>query len=222
MEIAEAGWDRLREVARPGMPEHELAAEVDIAIRALGADDNFQLLSASQHNRAVRQPGDRILAEGDVILGEISPSVDGQFSQICRSAVIGAPTDDQRDSYGILLEAFETGLRRASAGTPIRDVAADMNAVLADAGYGEFNRPPYMRSRGHGMGLGAFSPLDIAESSDVVLEAGMSFVLHPNQYFPGCGYLLCGDQVVVEADGARSRAASGPRLDAVGTEVVAA
>jgi hypothetical protein len=34
----------------------------------------------------------------------------------------------------------------------------------------------------------------------------MSFVLHPNQYFPEVGYLLCGDQVLVEADGGRSLA----------------
>lgn len=219
VEIAEAGYRRLCDVARPGLREHELAAEVGEAIRALGADDNFQLLSASQHNRAVRPPGERELAEGDVILGEISPSVEGQFAQICRSAAVGEPSEVHRASFATLLEALAAGMRTASAGTPVREVTAEMNAVLAERGYGDFNRPPYMRTRGHTMGLGAMAPIDVSERSDAVLEEGMSFVLHPNQYFPECGYLLCGDQVVIETDGARSLASRGPRLDVVGGAV---
>lgn len=217
--IAEAGYERLREIARPGMREYELAAEVDTAIRSLGADDNFQLLSASQHNPAVRQPGDRLLHEGDVILAEISPSVDGQFTQICRSVVLGEASDIQRQSFAMQLAAFDAGRRRATPGIPVSDVAAEMNAVLAERGYEKYNHPPYMRTRGHTMGLGALAPLDVSESNHTILEEGMSFVLHPNQYFPECGYLLCGDQVVIRETGAQSLAARPPQLDVLEGEV---
>ncbi|MGH7124334.1 MAG: M24 family metallopeptidase, partial [Stellaceae bacterium] len=66
-EIAERGWQRALEAARPGMAEYELAGEIEAYMRELGADDNFQLLSASQHNRAAHRPSDRALAAGDVL-----------------------------------------------------------------------------------------------------------------------------------------------------------
>jgi Xaa-Pro dipeptidase len=172
-------------------------------MRSLGADDNFQLISASQHGQAVRAPGDRELQVGDVVLGEISPSVAGQFAQICRSAVVGEPDGEHRSTYALLVEAFYAGLRAARPGATVAAVAREVNAVITEAGYGTYTRPPYMRSRGHAMGLTPLVPTDVSETNETVLEPGMSFVLHPNQYLPERGYFLCGEQIVVEESGAR-------------------
>jgi len=89
--IAERGYERLLDYARPGMREFELAAELYCFMKQLGAEDNFLLLSASQHNLAVRAAGERILDTGDIILSEITPCYRGQFVQICRTTVIGEP-----------------------------------------------------------------------------------------------------------------------------------
>jgi Xaa-Pro dipeptidase len=201
--IADEGYRHLLDVARPGMREYELAAECDWKMRSLGADDNFQLISASQHGHAVRAPGTRELREGDVILGEISPSVSGQFAQICRTAVIGEPTRAQRDAYEILVEAFEVGLRALTPGNTIGAVAKAMNAFVTERGFGRYTKPPYMRSRGHAMGLTPLVPADVSEGNETVVEPGMSFVLHPNQYMGEAAYQLCGEQVVIEESGAR-------------------
>ena len=88
--IAERGYERLKEIARPGLREFELAADLYCYMKGLGAEDNFLLLSASQHNQAVRAAGERILDIGDIILSEITPCYRGQFVQICRTTVIGA------------------------------------------------------------------------------------------------------------------------------------
>jgi Xaa-Pro aminopeptidase len=221
VEIAEAGYRHMCDVARPGMREFELAAEADAHMRALGADDNFLLISASQHNRAVHAPTDRELSRGDVILGEISPSVDGQFAQICRSAVLGEPDERQLACYAVLQEAFQAGLDRAGPGVPVPEVTRAVNAVVSAHGYERYTKPPYMRTRGHAMGLGVLVPADISETTDVALEAGMAFVLHPNQYFPEVGYLLCGDQVAITDDGARALSSVLPSLDAIAGAVVA-
>ncbi len=71
--IAECGYERLLEYARPGLREFELAAELYCFMKKLGAEDNFLLMSASQHNLAVRAAGERILDIGDIILSEITP-----------------------------------------------------------------------------------------------------------------------------------------------------
>jgi Xaa-Pro dipeptidase len=221
VEIADAGYRHMCEVARPGMKEYELATECDAQMRELGADDNFLLISASQHNRAVHAPTDRELSVGDLILGEISPSVDGQFAQICRTAVIGEPDERQIACYEILREGYHAGLDACGPGVPVREVTKVINDVISGYGYEQYCKPPYMRTRGHAMGLGAMVPADISDRSDVVLAPGMSFVLHPNQYTPEAGYLLCGDQVVITADGARALSPSAPQLDAISGAVVA-
>ena len=219
--IAEAGYRHLCATARPGMPEFALAAEADAHMRELGADDNFLLISASQHNRAVHAPTDRVLEAGDVLLGEISPSVDGQFAQICRSATIGEPDARQQRAYEILCEAYDAGFAAAAPGVPVPEVAAAVNAVVASYGYERYTRPPYMRTRGHGTGLAPLVPADISDRSEVVLAPGMAFVLHPNQYFPDAGYLLYGEQVVIEPDGARALSAGPARIEATSEWVAA-
>src|SRR5262249_27327252 len=90
--IAERGYEHMLTCVRPGMREYELAAELYCAMKKNGAEDNFLLLSASQHNLAVRAAGGRVLDEGDVILSEITPCYQGQFAQICRTTVIGKPS----------------------------------------------------------------------------------------------------------------------------------
>lgn len=213
--IAEAGFRHLCEVARPGIREFELAAEAEARMRSLGADDNFLLISASQHNRAVHAPTDRELWPGDVILGEISPSVDGQFAQICRAAVLGEASERQLACYAVLQEGFRAGLDRAGPGVPTSEVARAVNEVVTRHGYEKYTKPPYMRTRGHAMGLGALLPADVTDSSELVLQPGMAFVLHPNQYFPEVGYLLCGDEVVITEDGARALSSSPLVLESI-------
>jgi Xaa-Pro aminopeptidase len=78
--IAEQGHDRLLQVARPGIREFELAAELYCFMKSLGAEDNFLLMSASQHNLAVRAAGERVLDVGDILLSEITPCYRGQFA----------------------------------------------------------------------------------------------------------------------------------------------
>jgi Xaa-Pro dipeptidase len=221
VELADAGYRYMCEIARPGMREYEMAAECDAHMRELGADDNFLLISASQHNRAVHAPTDRELSLGDIILGEISPSVDGQFAQICRSAIIGEPDERQLACYEVLREGYQAGLEACGPGVPVKEVTRVINELISGHGYAKYCKPPYMRTRGHAMGLGALVPADISDSSEVVLAPGMSFVLHPNQYMPEVGYFLCGDQVIVTKDGARALSPTAPALDAISGAVVA-
>ena len=218
VEIADAGYHHARSVVRPGIGDHEVAGACMLYTRAAGAEDNFQFISGSLFHPAPRVPSGRILCEGDVVLAEISPSVGGQIAQICRTFVLGEPTTEQAESYAILQEAFSAGAEVCAPGAPLAEVARIINGVIARYGYGEYNRPPYMRSRGHALGLGALVPFDISEDSDVVLEAGMSFVLHPNQFFPHVGYFLCGDQVLIDDGGARVLSTEPAQLDSVSIE----
>jgi len=213
--MAERGYERLLEYARPGLREFELAAELHCFTKKLGAEDNFLLMSASQHNLAVRAAGERVLDVGDIILSEITPCYRGQFAQICRTTVIGEPRPVIREKFTILQDAMIEGLAAGRAGATVADVTRAINGVIAKAGYGDYCRPPYMRVRGHGLGITSDRPGDIVDTNARVLENGMVFVMHPNQYIPESGYLMCGEPVVVTDTGSRALSVRPAELDVI-------
>jgi len=199
--IADAGFEHLCEIARPGMWEYELAAELECAMQKLGSEDNFGLMSTGEHNVAVRAVRDRKLAAGDLIVSEITPCHGGYFAQLCRTLILGEPTDLQREKFDLLLRAEDAGLAVAKPGLPTSGIAKAVNDVIGAAGYADYCRPPYMRTRGHGLGLGGVTPSDLNESSGGTLRPDMTMVVHPNQYIPETGYLMLGDTIAITDQG---------------------
>ena len=53
-----------------------------------------------------------------------------------------------------------------------------------------------------GSAFASTRPGDVSLDNTTVLEPEMLFMLHPNQYLPETGYLLCGEPVVITAGGA--------------------
>ena len=203
-EIAELGLERLLEMVRPGMRECDLAVELNCYMKSLGADDNFLMLCASPHNPAVMPSSNRKIQRGDILVTELTPSYEGQFVQICRTVSVGPPPAKLQVKYDLVLRAMWAGIETIRPGIPMSRVCAAIDQILSEAGYAEYCRPPHMRRRGHGLGCGSVAPGDVAASNDTVLEEDMIFVVHPNQYLPETGYLMCGEPVLVTATGAET------------------
>src|SRR4051812_6000715 len=200
--IAERGYEHLIAIAQPGMSEDELAVELKWFMKTLGAEDNFLLLCAGPHNRAVQPSTGRKLEIGDIILAEITPSYRGQLAQICRTVVVGKPSGELVTKYALVVHAMDEGIAAAKPGVPMSEVCRAINTVLEAEGYGEYCHPPHIRRRGHGLGFASVRPGDVALDNKMQLQAGMIFMIHPNQYLPETGYLLCGEPVLLPADGA--------------------
>jgi Xaa-Pro dipeptidase len=198
-QIAEQGYERLLQIARPGMREDELAVELKHYMKTLGAEDNFLMLCAGSHNRAVQPSSGRRLERGDIILAEITPSFMGQMAQICRTAVLGTASESLKRGYELVVRSMTQGIAAAKPGATMMDVCRAIDAVLESKGYGEYCHPPHIRRRGHGLGFGSNLPGDVSVDNTTTLEPDMFFVIHPNQYLPETGYLLCGEPVLVTA-----------------------
>jgi Xaa-Pro dipeptidase len=200
--IAELGYTRMLEIARPGMSEDELAVELRCYTKSLGAEDNFLLLCAGPRNPAVAPSNGRIMQAGDTLVAEITPSYRGQLAQICRTVTLGPASDDLKNKYELLVRAMHAGIAAAMPGAPMSAICRAVNAVLEAHGYGEYCHPPHIRRRGHGLGFGSIRPGDVSLDNDTVLREGMVFMIHPNQHLPETGYLLCGEPVLLTARGA--------------------
>ena len=211
--IADIGADAFVKSARKGIREYELVAELEFAMRSAGADDIFILLSSGRHNDEMHEPTDRRLQEGDIIIGEISPVCNGQFMQLCRTVVIGAPSPILTEKYAILIRALESSLQEMRSGAKAAGITLAMNRVFGEAGYAEYCRPPYMRSRGHGFGIGSIQPgAELSDRMQVTLAKHQVVAVHPNQYLPETGYLACGETVMVTETGVERLAGTATRL----------
>jgi Xaa-Pro dipeptidase len=200
--IAELGYRHMLTILRPGMSEDELAAELKLHMKALGAEDNFLLLCTSNHNHAVQPSTGRRIAHDEFVLAEITPSVRGQLAQICRTVYVGVPPPVFSDRYQLVVQAMDAGIAAAKPGVPMSEVCRTINTVLEAEGYGEYCHPPHIRRRGHGLGFASVRPGDVALDNDTLLEPDMVFMIHPNQYLPDTGYLLCGEPVLLTKAGA--------------------
>ena len=199
--IAEAGYRYMLDVVRPGMRECDLAIEVNLHMRSLGANDSFLMLNCGPRQDAVMPSSERRIELGDLLLCELSPSVAGQFTQICRTVSIGPARDETQAKYPLLVAAMHEGINKVAPGVRLGDVCAAIDDHLSAAGYAQFSRPPFIRRRGHGLGSGSTAPGDVSVDNDALLEPGMLFMVHPNQFLPETGYMMCGEPVVVTQDG---------------------
>ena len=199
--IAEAGYHYLLDIVRPGMRECDLAIEVNRYMRAQGANDSFLMLNCGPRQDAVMPSSERPIEMGDLLLCELSPSVAGQFTQICRTVSIGPAREETQAKYPLLVEAMLKGVEKVAPGVRLGDVCAAIDDHLSDAGYAQFSRPPFIRRRGHGLASGSTAPGDVAVDNDALLEPGMLFMVHPNQFLPETGYMMCGEPVLVTPTG---------------------
>jgi len=200
--IADTGFKAILDNTRPGIKEYELAAEAGYAMRAAGAEDIFLLISSERHNQALHRPLEKRLERGDIIIVEMAPFVEGQCVQVCRTIFLGKPDSVLKEKYELLVHAFLESLKQIKPGLPAYAMSRVMNKIISEAGYGEYCRPPHMRARGHGFGVGSISPGPvIADDTGVLLQRHQVLISHPNQYFPETGYLACGETVLVTGNG---------------------
>ena len=200
-QMADAGFRRAIEVASEGLIDYALAAEIDYAMRDIGATDNFQMLAIGKELTGMLLPFGKKVERGDLLLFEITPSngVLTYSAQLCRTAIFGeTPGSFLQGKYAILIEAQEQSLAIIKPGTKVSEVARIQNEIIGKAGYKEYCRPPYMRARGHSFGLGR---IEVDEDSPLEFVEGMSVVVHPNQYIPETGYLALGEHIIVTATG---------------------
>ena len=206
-ELADSGYAVFADTIEAGMAEYELVAEVEAFLKAEGASDNFMLISSGGPEvRGMKPPTERRFQAGDVVATELTPCVDGFYAQICRSLVMGKPSQAQIDAFDIFKKARQAGEDALRPGVNIADVARAENDVFREAGLGEYTTAKYTRVRGHGLGRFVDEFPHILEDTDCVVSEGMVLIPHPNTYLPTVGYMVFGDALVVTADGCRSLA----------------
>ena len=105
----------------------------------------------------------------------------GYCSDITRMFHVGEPPTEVRETYAVLVEAQEAGVRAATVGTPCAEVDAAARRVIAGAGLGDF----FVHRVGHGIGREAHEDPYMVAGNMLPLVAGHAFSVEPGIYRSG-------------------------------------
>lgn len=199
--LAEDGILAAIEAARVGTTERELAAIVAGTMVAGGGEPRFVVVTSGPRSAlADAYATDRPLEPGDLLRFDVGCTVDGYWSDIGRTAVLGKADDRQRRFYDTLLAGEQAQLDRAKPGEIACEIFDLAVRTVQDGG----GPNPYRRQHcGHGIGLTTYEPPIIAPGDRGVLAAGMVFCFETPYYELGWGGMMVEDTLVITEDGVR-------------------
>lgn len=188
--LCDTGQRAAREHASPGMTELELWALVRAAIEREAGERTpvvADLVTGPRTAEVGGLPGDRVLAEGELVLCDLVPRRGGYWGDSCSTFAVGEPSATARSGHRAASEALERAIEAVRPGV----VAGDIDALV---------RPglEYPHHTGHGLGTSFHEEPRIVPGSTVVLEPGMVIALEPGSYEGGEGVRV--EQVVLVTD----------------------
>ena len=200
--LADEGYAVFRDAAQTGVEDYALIAQIEAFFRANGVDDNFMIIgSGGPEVRGMAPPSGKKLKAGDLVTTELTPCIDGYYVQICRTLVVGPPSDAQQKAFSVYHEAMVAGIDIVAPGISASDIAKAENDVFRKYGLGDYVTSEYTRVRGHGLGLFPDTKPHLLEGVPTLIEQGMLLIVHPNTYHPEVGYMVLGDSLIVGAEG---------------------
>jgi Xaa-Pro dipeptidase len=185
--LCDVGQREARARAEPGMAEIELWGLVRAAIeRAAGCRTPLlaDLVSGERTGETGGPPGERVLAEGDLVLCDLVPRRHGYWGDSCATFALGSPAPTARERHVRARDALARGLEAIRPG--LRADELD-ELVRGDLGFPHHS--------GHGLGASWHEEPRIVPRSRTVLEAGMVLALEPGVYTVGEGVRV--EQVVL-------------------------
>jgi Xaa-Pro aminopeptidase len=190
----------LMKAAKPGVSEHDLAAEANYAFFKAGAEDTaFPIASCGGPRSGFKHvaPSDRRLQAGEIAFTDMGARFKGYCSDTARGRVVGdAPTPEQRRFLNAQIEIVHETIAMVKPGVRIGDLAARAAEMAKEFGYEE-----WFYFRGHGIGATTHIPPSFVPGSNAILEQNMTFAYEPMLVRKGFGTACVEDLYVVTATG---------------------
>jgi Xaa-Pro aminopeptidase len=202
-ELADAALRSVLEEGIVGHTEREVALELEVRMRRLGAEAaSFPTIVAAGPHAALphAEPRDLEIAPDVLVTIDWGAVHEGYCSDCTRTYATGENiSGEARDVYELVLAAQERGLSAVKAGPSGREVDAVAREVIEQAGQGEH----FGHGLGHGVGLEVHEGPRLSRTAgEEPLRAGQVVTIEPGVYLPGALGVRIEDLVVVGEDGA--------------------
>lgn len=187
---------------RPGVTELDIAAEIEFAMKKLGASGpSFEtIVAAGPHSAwAHARPGSKQLKAGDLVVLDQGAILRAYCSDMTRTVFVGKAPERVRKLYRAVLEAQEAAKAAIRPGVTAGEVDAAARGLLKRYRFDQY----FTHSTGHGLGLEVHEMPRIGRGEKTILQEGMVLTVEPGMYLEGLGGIRIEDDVVVTATGAR-------------------
>jgi Xaa-Pro aminopeptidase len=165
-----------------GQQEREVLQRLAVEHVRWGGSSSWGLITSGVGNYDVvlGAGSDRKFEVGDMVWMDGGCSVNGLWSDYGRAGVIGGPSAEQIDLQRLIHEITVEGVEMLCPGTPLRDVAAHVNARVAAIAAPVTSQISTLAGRvGHGIGFDITEPPHVSESDSTVLRPGMVVTMEP-------------------------------------------
>jgi Xaa-Pro aminopeptidase len=201
-ELADRALLQTLEGGLAGRTEREVAIELELRMRRLGAEGpSFpSIVAAGAHGaRPHAQPRPEEIPADVLVTIDWGALHEGYCSDCTRTYATGeAISARAREIYELVLCAQEQGLEAVRPGRNGREVDAAAREVIERAGQGEH----FGHGLGHGVGMEIHEAPRLSRTAgDQPLRAGNVVTVEPGVYLPGALGVRIEDLVVVRADG---------------------
>jgi Xaa-Pro aminopeptidase len=198
--ITDEAFESVFPQLRPGVTEREIAWQIHMAMRELGASGpafdsivGFGPHSAIPHH----QPTDRPLADGDLVKFDFGACFGGYHADMTRTGVLGHAADWQRDLHAEVLDVQARSRASCVVGAVPQQLDTAAAAAIEAAGHS------VAHGLGHGVGLEIHEePFLTPESAAPPLVAANVVTIEPGIYLPGRGGVRIEDTMLVAEAGA--------------------
>ncbi|HIF59218.1 MAG TPA: M24 family metallopeptidase [Rhodospirillales bacterium] len=185
---------------RPGMKDSDVAAVALHAGHDLGSEQGVYLCQSWQIGSPTaigpRHNQDRVIQEGDSFNMLVENNgAGGYFTEIGRTIVLGAATQEQHDELSFTLEAQRFTLDLMQPGTPCAEIWDKYNAFMV-----ENDRDPEGRLYCHGQGYEMVERPLIRKDETMTIAKNMNLVCHPG-YVRGNVYSWICDNYIIGSNG---------------------
>jgi Xaa-Pro aminopeptidase len=200
-ELTSEGMKAAYEAVRPGAKEYQVAAEIEYAMRKLGAGPTaFETIVASGACSAFPHGGcsGREIRDGDLVVVDIGATYNYYCSDMTRTLVAGKPSAKQKKIYESVKNAQAKAFDATKAGVEVSSLDAVARRLISKAGFGEY----FVHRLGHGVGLEIHEPPSMGPNNRDKLLAGSVVTDEPGIYIPGFGGVRIEDTVLVKKMGA--------------------
>lgn len=150
-QVAAVAMAKAIEAVRPGMTESQIAAEAEYSMRQGGAEEFWRSYVSSGPRTSIAHglPTNRKIQQGDLVMIDVHPIVNGYSADLCRTVCAGKPSAEQKAAYDLYLKAQQATVAKVKAGADMQDLEQTMHNVLKEAGHAEHIFGPPI----HGVGI---------------------------------------------------------------------
>ncbi len=199
--IVSNAFDELPHLLSTGLTERQAFATFRAEILSQGADDVPYLVGATGPGGIadiIRQPSDREIAPGDMLIFDTGSTFDGYFSDFDRNFAFGSAGQAAKDAYRAVWDATEAGLAAAVPGATTTQVFGAMNDVLTANG----SLGNDVGRMGHGLGMQVTEWPSHTGSDGTVIRENMVLTLEPGLFWEPGKAMVHEENIVIRAAGA--------------------